>query len=126
VWSNGLSAAFIWLWALVGGTFLGPALLPWLPGRAFAAKGLILGVVLATIALIARAHNLVGLSGNFELLTWLALVPAVSSFLLMNFTGSSTYTSLSGVKVEMRRYVPLQIGLAALGLVLFIISRLVA
>jgi acetyl-CoA decarbonylase/synthase complex subunit gamma len=38
----------------------------------------------------------------------------------MNFTGSSTYTSLSGVKREMRVAVPLQITAAVIGLGLWI------
>ncbi len=41
---------------------------------------------------------------------WFLISGAVSSFLTMNFTGASTYTSLSGVKKEMRFFVPLQIG----------------
>jgi acetyl-CoA decarbonylase/synthase complex subunit gamma len=45
---------------------------------------------------------------------------ASASFLLMNFTGSSTYTGLSGVKREMRLAVPLQIASAAAGLVLWL------
>ena len=38
----------------------------------------------------------------------------VSRFLAMNFTGSTPFTSLSGVKKELRRGLPLQIGAAAL------------
>ena len=34
------------------------------------------------------------------------LVSAVSSFLALNFTGSTPYTSLSGVKREMRLSMP--------------------
>ena len=35
-------------------------------------------------------------------------MPAVASYCAMNFTGSSTFTSPSGVEKEMRRYLPLQ------------------
>jgi len=41
----------------------------------------------------------------------------------MNFTGSSTYTSLSGVKQEMRMAVPLQIVTGATGLIVWMVSR---
>ncbi|MDO9210860.1 MAG: mercury methylation corrinoid protein HgcA, partial [Deltaproteobacteria bacterium] len=48
------------------------------------------------------------------------LIPAISAYLAMNFTGASTYTSLSGVKKEMRWAVPVEIGAAAAGLVLWL------
>jgi len=54
------------------------------------------------------------------------MIPAVSAYLAMNFTGASTYTSLSGVKKEMRFALPLQISAAALGLVIWITSLIVA
>jgi acetyl-CoA decarbonylase/synthase complex subunit gamma len=43
----------------------------------------------------------------------------------MNFTGSSTYTSLSGVKKEMKLAVPFQIGFAITGLVLQIVGKFI-
>ena len=43
----------------------------------------------------------------------------------MNFTGASTYTSLSGVKKEMRRAVPLQILGVLSGLAAWIAARFV-
>jgi acetyl-CoA decarbonylase/synthase complex subunit gamma len=44
----------------------------------------------------------------------------------MNFTGASTYTSLSGVKKEMRIAVPLQIASVVIGVALWLGSRLAA
>jgi len=38
----------------------------------------------------------------------LVLAAAVSSYLAMNFTGSTPFTSPSGVEKEMRRAIPLQ------------------
>jgi acetyl-CoA decarbonylase/synthase complex subunit gamma len=43
----------------------------------------------------------------------------------MNFTGSSTYTSLSGVKKEMRVAVPLQMVGFIAGFVLWIANKFV-
>jgi hypothetical protein len=109
--------------ALLVGVVLTPLLLPWVPGRAFALKGWILG--------LASAWGLIFLQGFFsengfrplEGLAWLLLLPAISAYLAMNFTGASTYTSLSGVRKEMRWAVPLEIGLGAIGLILWIGSR---
>ena len=44
----------------------------------------------------------------------------------MNFTGASTYTSLSGVNREMRWALPLEIGMGLGGLVIWIVSRVIA
>jgi acetyl-CoA decarbonylase/synthase complex subunit gamma len=52
----------------------------------------------------------------------LVLIITGSAYLGMNFTGASTYTSLSGVRKEMRWALPLEVGGAALALVLWVIS----
>lgn len=56
---------------------------------------------------------------------WGLVILSVSAYLGMNFTGASTYTSLSGVKKEMRWSLPLQIGSGVIGLVLWVVSMLV-
>ncbi len=111
---------------ILAGAVLTPTLLPWLPGRAFSMKGAVAGC-LTSIPLFAY-YALQGLSGarSLEILSWLVLIPAIASFLGMNFTGASTYTSLSGVKKEMRIAVPIQIVSAALGLAGWLISRFLA
>jgi len=90
----------------------GPALLPWLPGRAFSAKGGFLG--LALFGGLAALGAGVGDSW-LHVGAWILLMPAIASFVVMNFTGASTFTSQSGVLREMRFAVPLQIAGAALG-----------
>jgi acetyl-CoA decarbonylase/synthase complex subunit gamma len=62
------------------------------------------------------------LADRLELLAWLLLVPSLSSFMAMNFTGASTYTSLSGVLKEMRLAIPVQIVSAGLGSILWCIA----
>jgi len=52
----------------------------------------------------------------------LLIVPAVSSFLALQFTGASTYTSFSGVIKETRLAVPLIRAAVGLGLAAFIIG----
>ena len=99
------------------GTVLGPLLLPFIPGRSFALKGAVLGL----LAWVVLNYSLPWL----DLLAWLLLMPTIASFLLMNFTGSSTYTSLSGVQKEMRVAVPLQIAGLILGILLYILARLI-
>ena len=120
-WTNalnhGLFAAMALLLAiLVGGVFT-PLLLPFLPGRAFALKGFFLSLPAAIIYIYLWGPARVG---PLEKWAWALLIPAVSAYLAMNFTGASTYTSLSGVKKEMRWAVPFEIAGAAAGLVLWV------
>lgn len=112
--------------ALLAGTVLVPLLLPWIPGRAFSLKGLNLGLLLAVLACGFRALEAERWLERLGALAWLLLIPTVTAYLAMNFTGSSTYTSLSGVKKEMRVALPLQIGAGSLGLILWLISRFLA
>jgi acetyl-CoA decarbonylase/synthase complex subunit gamma len=60
------------------------------------------------------------------MLSWGLLIPAISAYLGMNFTGASTYTSLSGVKKEMRWALPLQIAAGIVGLLFWIGSHFIA
>ncbi len=115
----GLSGAALTLGAFLSGAILGPLALPWLPGRAFAAKGAALGMAL--VGLLAAGGWLAVPSGSWlHAVAWILLVPAITSFVVMNFTGASTYTSLSGVLREMRFGVPAQIAAATLGVGLWL------
>ena len=121
---DGIFSIGAFLLAIVSGTILTPLLLPYLPGRAFATKGLSTGL-LASLALLyawgsdfRNWHDL--LFGG----AWLLLIPALSAFLAMNFTGASTYTSLSGVKKEMRWALPMEISAGLSGVAVLLISRL--
>lgn len=118
--THGLAGAAILLAVYVASTALPPALLPWLPGRAFSVKGLWIGLVLAAAVLGYGWYHPDAFAGQINLAGWLLMVPAVTSFLAMNFTGCSTYTSLSGVRKEMHTALPIQISTAALGLTLWI------
>ena len=99
--------------AVLAGSVLTPALLPYIPGKAFALKGWLMG--------LGCTAGILGLSGKLKkgsgLLSAgsLLLFPAISSFLAMNFTGASTYTSPSGVKKEMEKALPWIAGAAAIG-----------
>jgi acetyl-CoA decarbonylase/synthase complex subunit gamma len=102
--------------AYVAGTVASPLLLPWLPGRAFSLKGVWPGIGLAILALLLVSRD----RGLLEVSAWMLIAPAISSFLTMNFTGSSTYTSLSGVKKEMKIAVPSQITAFVIGTVMWL------
>lgn len=120
-WSVGSKAVLNLLISYIAGTTLTPILLPYIPFKSFSLKGLTV-VLLCAVPLYST-----GMLGErpVEIGAWLLLMGSIASFLAMNFTGSSTFTSLSGVQKEMKRYVPLQLGSAGLGLVSWIILRFI-
>jgi acetyl-CoA decarbonylase/synthase complex subunit gamma len=123
---HGLFSVIAVLSALLAGAVMTPIMLPWLPGRAFSFKGMIMGVLMALLLGALRVHG-AGLSSSFlEISAWIVLVPSISAYLAMNFTGASTYTSLSGVRKEMKRAVPLEIAGGVVGLGLWISSLVTA
>lgn len=123
--SQGLFAVIALLSAVAAGVVLTPILLPWLPGRAFSVKGATLGLITAIILTAFRAGDFSNWAFRAETVAWFLLVPAITAYLAMDFTGASTYTSLSGVKKEMKWAVPLEIAAGAAGLFLWLGSLFV-
>ncbi len=58
-------------------------------------------------------------------LALILLTVTLSSYLAMNFTGCTPFTSPSGVEKEMRKAIPLQSVAACLGLILWFISAFI-
>jgi len=120
--ANVLPAMLVLLVTLVAGAIAVPLLLPWVPGRMFSVKGAVAGAV-------GAASLLPFLAGAFHPLRVAAaalLMVAGASYIAMNFTGSSTFTSLSGVQKEMRVSLPWQVGAAAVAAVLWIAGGFLA
>jgi len=100
--SRGLTPAVTYLGALLVGAVVTPIFLPWIPGRAFSFKGAQVGLLWALLLSLTLASNWSGAS----LVALFLIVPAITAYFSMNFTGCSTFTSLSGVQKEMRFAVP--------------------
>ena len=101
---------------IAGGAVLAPLLLPWLPCRQFWLKGMLSGLAAAACAWLLFAPRLI-LPEQIALVLWTV---TVSSYLAMNFTGSTPFTSPSGVEYEMRRGIPAQIGATCLTVALWV------
>ncbi len=125
VLSSGTRSAVLFLSAFVGATVLTPALLPWLPGRALALKGAWVGLAILVGLGLCIAGGSVPFPGWLTAAAWCLLIPAATSFAAMNFTGATTYTSLSGVRREMRLAVPIQTAAAVAGAACWLIGRFV-
>ena len=122
---GGIREVCLLLIAFVASGALVPILLPWLPGRALSWKGTTVGLILAILLVVLGFIPSAQLTGRLETGAWVLLMSAIGAFMAMNFTGATTYTSLSGVKKEMRVALPLQIVAAVLGLGLWVTARFV-
>jgi hypothetical protein len=120
--SQGLAAVLALAVAWVAGTVAGPLLLPWLPGRMLSVKGAMAALLLVGLFSI---RVLPGLTGALDLAAFWLVVPAIASFIMMNFTGATPYTSPSGVRLEMKRSVPVQLACAVAALLLWLAQRVV-
>jgi len=114
-----------YLGAILIGAVVLPILLPYIPFRAFSLKGVVLGVIWSAICIMfnsffAFPNSLLIYIGNGLLLT------AIIAFLSLNFTGSTTYTSLSGVAIETKRTIPIAIGASAIGIILIVVEKVLA
>ena len=101
-WTRGLAVATATLFGVLTGCVAVPLALDRLPGRSFALKGAGAGAV---AGLAAAGLHWSSLSTGELAATWLWTV-TLSTYLGLNFTGSTPYTSPTGVETEMRRALP--------------------
>ncbi|MCD4742081.1 MAG: hypothetical protein K8R67_06330 [Desulfobacteraceae bacterium] len=107
--SNAIQRGVILIPALFVGIFAGavftPAMLPYIPFKKFAAKGIISGSAFAILFLL----SLSSIPGTAAYISLFLFVMAISSNLSMNFTGATPFTSPSGVEKEMKQFIPVQV-----------------
>jgi hypothetical protein len=116
----GLTAALATLAAVLAGVVLFPVLLPFIPVKDFSAKGLILGLVVAlpfAYYVFTKPGDM--LPNALAALGYLLAMPPVTAFLTLNFTGSSTFTSRTGVRKEIYAYIPPMAAMFVLGVLIF-------
>jgi hypothetical protein len=108
---------------VIVGTVFVPVLLPFIPGKAFAWKGWILGLCWTAFVLWLFGWHM----GDNWLLAagYLLLLPMVSAYLALNFTGCSTFTSPSGVLKEMKIALPFITFASIIGVILILIDKLI-
>lgn len=116
----GIAVFCAYLGACFSGLVLGPLLLPWLPGRSFAVKGAIVGLIWSVLFYFFADGS--GWNGPVTAALFLAL-PAVSAFYTLNFTGCTPYTSRSGVTKEMHIALPAMGVALAISFILLLAGR---
>jgi hypothetical protein len=120
-WLRGVMLAVAYVTGILAGAVITPILLPWIPVRSFAVKGAIIGA-------ISSAGIVLWFRNDLEISAALALMlctTAVGSYLAMNFTGSTPFTSPSGVEKEMRKAIPLQASALLIALIAWVGSAFV-
>jgi len=114
--------------SVLAGVVLFPLLLPWLPTPNFCTKGLFLGGVVGIFFALSAARSPVDAAGwkrGLEALAYLLMMPPVTAYFALNFTGSTPFTSKTGVRKEIFRYMPVMAWMLGVGIVLGIIIKFV-
>ncbi|UCD91358.1 MAG: hypothetical protein JSW04_00815 [Desulfobacterales bacterium] len=121
MWSRGLMVFLAYAIGIVAGAVAVPILMPWIPGKAFSLKGTLTGLIAGTgiVVVFWDTTNIV------EAFALLACTAVFSSYLAMNFTGSTPLTSPSGVEKEMRRAIPLQMAALLIATVMWVGSAFI-
>jgi hypothetical protein len=121
-WSHGLPFLVLALFAVLSGALVTPVLLPFIPFRSFALKGWIVGVL--SVFAATRYMEYSAVKDTILLSVSYLLFPALSSYIALQFTGSTTYTGMSGVKQELKIGIPIYIGAASISLILMIVFKI--
>jgi len=105
-WERGLVSLAALVTGLISGAVLTPVLLPYIPSKKFAFKGIVMGGLCALLLVPMIFKGAGGLAGAAALVIFSIMV---SSHLAMNFTGATPFTSPSGVEKEMKQSLPIHL-----------------
>jgi hypothetical protein len=121
--TGGLPFILLGTITVITGAVLTPLLLPLIPFRAFAIKGLLAGLAMVLISITIFS---VPDARNIPLLLFsLLFSPMVSSYLALQFTGATTFTGITGVKKELKLAAPVYIASASVSIIILVINKLV-
>jgi len=125
---GGLTASLAAVAVVIAGEVLFPILLPFIPTNQFSSKGFLLGLV------VAIPFSLISFLGHpgaawwlrvTGALTYLLAMPPAVAFLALLFTGSTTFTSRTGVRREIFTYTPAMAWTFGAGIILTILLAVV-
>lgn len=109
-----LTHVMMYITSALMGTLVFPIILPMRPFKMFYKNGIMLSLI-ANLYFLMSTFNLVTLGFYF-------LVAMYSGLLALNFTGSTTFTSLSGVEKEMTTAVKVIVNTAIMSLVVMVVG----
>ena len=121
---GGFTVAAAAITAILSGLVLFPIFLPWIPTKDFSTKGFVIGGLMALPFALNSYYSMMDETLWLRCgwaLTYMLIMPTITAFLSLNFTGSTTFTSVTGVKREIFSYVPKMAWLFGIGIILIII-----
>jgi len=122
IWHPGMTFLLFGLLAVLAGAFVTPVLLPFVPFRSFAVKGWIVGMAMVAGAVLIidplPLHNMLLLVSVY------VFFPALSSYIALQFTGSTTFTGMSGVKKELKIGITLYATATAAFIIMVVVYKL--
>ncbi|MCL4496623.1 MAG: mercury methylation corrinoid protein HgcA [Deltaproteobacteria bacterium] len=121
-WVYGGTFLLLGLTSIIAGSFITPVILPFIPFRSFAVKGWIIGILLVIFVIFSL--NLPEQKNILIFSAEILFFPMASSYLALQFTGSTTFTNMSGVKKELKIALPVYLISAAISIILLIIYKL--
>ncbi|MBE0521850.1 MAG: carbon monoxide dehydrogenase [Candidatus Methanoperedenaceae archaeon] len=121
---GGLMTAAAVVTAILAGIVLFPILLPWIPTKDFSTKGFIIGALSAfpfAIWAFNTTHDASLLLRYGSALVYMLAMPSITAFFALNFTGSTTFTSVTGVRREIYAHVPTMASMLVTALTLVVV-----
>ena len=111
--------------AAFGGLVLFPLLYPYLPTKDFSTKGFILGLLLALpfagyiyVSQVPTTNWSSTIWTVASMLIFLLVMPTITAYPALNFTGATPYPSRTGVRKEIYRYIPAMAIMAVIGTIM--------
>jgi hypothetical protein len=120
-WAGGTPFLLLGLISILAGAFITPLLLPFIPCRSFAIKGWLVGML--SVLLAVQVFGLVDKHNAIILATVYLFFPTASSYIALQFTGSTTFTGISGVKKELKIGIPVYVIIACISLLLMVLFK---
>src|SRR3990167_7051513 len=116
--ANGLPFFLLGFLAVLAGALVTPLLLPFVPFRSFAVKGWLVGIVATLFGI-----KIIPVATPAAIFSFL-FFPLTSSYIALQFTGSTVYTGMSGVRKEIKFGLPVYITGAFVSFVLLVFFKL--
>lgn len=116
--SGGLPFLILGLISILSGAFITPVLLPFIPFRSFAVKGWIAGMIFTYAIMQTMSLDILP-----AILSYI-FFPLASSYIALQFTGSTTFTGMSGVKKELKIGLPIYLAFTAVSVILLLVHKL--
>lgn len=116
--SGGLPLLMLGLTSIFSGAFITPVLLPFIPFRSFAVKGWIVGMIFTSAIIKTMSLDILPAVSSY------IFFPLASSYVALQFTGSTTFTGMSGVKKELKIGLPIYLISAGVSVILLLVHKL--